>query len=148
MRLAKLLYIDEHGVSLTKYRLRVKKQTYAINEIRGHQLHVMRPERAPGFFLLIIGLGLIMCSAVAPVLLSIPESIEKFVSPGAMIFYSGMLLIFWGLARIVLSRERYALRIYTKQGDKNAIVSTRKEYIDEINSALNNVFGLNEYAKN
>jgi hypothetical protein len=148
MNLAKLLYIDEQGVSVTKYRLRVKNNLYTLKGIEGHQLSVIPPERTPGVIMLLIGTGLTMFSMIFPPSFSGIELVEKFISINSAVFYFGMLLMMIGLGRIVLSRERYALRIATKEGDKNAVVSTKKEYIDEIINALNNASGVNEYANN
>jgi len=45
-----------------------------------------------------------------------------------------------GLIVMVIVRERYAVRIATAEGEKNAVVSNKKEYIAQIVNALNEAF--------
>jgi hypothetical protein len=37
-------------------------------------------------------------------------------------------------------REKYAVRIYTAEGEKNVVVSASREYISQIIDALNRAF--------
>ena len=48
-----------------------------------------------------------------------------------------------GLLILTVERERYAVRIATAEGEKNAVVSEKKEYIAQIVEALNEVFSHN-----
>ena len=51
---------------------------------------------------------------------------------------SGVALL--GLLILAIVRERYAVRIATAEGEKNAVVSDKKEYIAQIVNALDDAF--------
>ena len=48
-----------------------------------------------------------------------------------------------GIIVLAIVRERYAVRIATAEGEKNAVVSDKKEYISQIVNALNEAFSQN-----
>jgi hypothetical protein len=49
-------------------------------------------------------------------------------------------LIFTGTMFAVLTKERYGVKIVTAEGEKNVIVSDRREYVTMIVDALNKAF--------
>jgi hypothetical protein len=50
------------------------------------------------------------------------------------------MLIIIGLLLGILMKERYGVKIVTAEGEKNVIVSDRREYISMIVDALNKAF--------
>ena len=52
----------------------------------------------------------------------------------------GVAIALIGTIQIILERERYAVRIATAEGEKNVVVSKRKEYISQIVDALNEAY--------
>jgi xanthosine utilization system XapX-like protein len=57
---------------------------------------------------------------------------------------AGLALI--GLIILLMARERYAVRIQTAEGEKNAVVSYKREYVAQIVDALNTAFDFNHNA--
>ena len=62
------------------------------------------------------------------------------VSGDTLALWIGAALLVIGILILALSRERYAVRIATAEGEKNAIVSYKREYIAQIVDALNRAF--------
>jgi len=61
----------------------------------------------------------------------------SYVSANTLALWTGLGLALIGIVAIAAVRERYAVRIATAEGEKNAIVSHKKEYIAQIVDALN-----------
>jgi hypothetical protein len=139
----KVLYTDGHTVIVTDTTLQVKNSSYNLKGITKHGLYVLKPQRLPGMFLFLIGAVLAICG----IFKLVPQAIKPEFSLGiytiatttAMII-AGSILAVIGILIIGLLRERYAVRIATAEGEKNAVVSTHKEYITQILDALNQAY--------
>ncbi|WP_276369553.1 DUF6232 family protein [Chryseolinea sp. H1M3-3] len=139
----KVLYTDGRGVTVTDSTFQVNKTSYRLNGIVKHGLFIMRPERLPGMLLLIVG----FIVAVVGILNLIPPSFipnmqidNEYVSANTVAMWAGGSVALIGLLILAVLRERYAVRIATAEGEKNAIVSDKKEYISQIVNALNEAF--------
>ncbi len=62
MKPAKILYIDRHGVIVTKNTFKVKNQSYTLNAIKEHELSVLPPARITGLLLFFLGIIFITCN--------------------------------------------------------------------------------------
>jgi TM2 domain-containing membrane protein YozV len=58
----------------------------------------------------------------------------------------GIFVTIVGFLMMLLARERYAVRIGTAEGEKNAIVSRKREYIAQIVDAVHSAFDLGSLA--
>lgn len=139
----KVLYTDGRGITVTDSTFQVNKTSYLINGITKHGLFVMRPERLPGMMLLIVG----FIVAVVGILNLIPASFipdmefdGEVVTANTVAIWTGGALALIGILILAIVRERYAVRIATAEGEKNAVVSDKKEYIAQIVDALNEAF--------
>ena len=63
-----------------------------------------------------------------------------YITGNTLAIIIGSLLVLIGILITGLMRERYAVRIATAEGEKNVIVSSRKEYVKQIVDALNEAF--------
>ncbi len=63
----------------------------------------------------------------------------------ALAMWVGAGLALLGVVIMAIVKERYSVRIATAEGEKDAIVSTRKEYISQIVDALNRAVGYIQY---
>lgn len=140
----KVLYTDGRGITVTDSTFRVKNTSYRLDGIIKHGLLIMRPERLPGMMLLIVG----FIVAVIGILNLIPPSFipdmqirDQYVTANEVAMWAGGGLALIGLLVVAVVRERYAVRIATAEGEKNAVVSDKKEYISQIVNALNEAFG-------
>lgn len=139
----KVLYTDGRGITVTDSTFQVKKVLYRINGITKHGLLIVRPERLPGMLLLVVG----FIVAVIGILNLIPPSLipdmqinDEYVTANTVAMWAGGAIALIGLLILAIVRERYAVRIATAEGEKNAVVSDRKEYIVQIVNALNEAF--------
>jgi hypothetical protein len=151
MKPARILYIDRHCVIVTKNTLKIRNQSYTLKAVKEHKLSVLPAERKSGMLLLVMGMILItshFLNFISPMVL-LDFGIEgSYISASKMALYSGLMLMIIGAIKISRVRKRYALRIATPEGEQNAIVSHKKEYIGHIINALNNAFRANEYTNN
>jgi hypothetical protein len=139
----KVIYTDGRGITVTDSTFQVNKTSYHINGITKHGLMIIRPERLPGLLLLIVGflvamigiLGLIPASLIGGMQIG-----NELVSANVVAMWAGACVALLGLLILAVVRERYAVRIATAEGEKNAVVSNKKEYIAQIVNALDDAF--------
>ena len=137
----RILYTDGHDVVVTVSTLRVRKQLYKLNKIAKHSLSIVKPNRAPGF--LFTGLGLIgLTGGVSKSLevsnLPVHSTSIMGMELGTLLFiiFSATLMVA-GILIIVAMRERYGVHLVTEKGEKDVLVSDRKEYVSIVVEALN-----------
>jgi hypothetical protein len=136
----KVIYTDGHDVTVTDTTLQVNKHEYALNGITKCGLMVIQPQRAPGIILLVLGIGLIVAGimrAIDPAYVPDMNIAGNVFSANTLALWAGGLLALIGLLILGLVRERYAVRIATAEGEKDAVVSDKKEYIHQIVDAIN-----------
>lgn len=139
-----VIYTNGRGVTITDSIFEVGKMRYRLNGITKFGFSVLKPERLPSLILLVLS-----------ILLMIGGFLNTFPNPDGMYqsfndggHYGANLIAIWGggllsviaILLLVVLRERYAVRISTAEGDKDAVVSPRKEYISQVVDALNKAF--------
>ncbi|HYI76684.1 MAG TPA: DUF6232 family protein [Chryseolinea sp.] len=146
MPLDKVLYTDGRGITVTDSTFQVNKTSYQLNGIIKHGLLIIRPERSPGMLMLIVGFIVLVIGMLSLIPVSIVPNMEingEHVTANTVAMWAGGAIALIGILVLVIVRERYAVRIATAEGEKNAVVSEKKEYITQIVDALNEAFGLN-----
>jgi hypothetical protein len=136
----KVIYTDGHDVTVTDSTLQVKNQEYKLNGVTGCGLKVLQPQRAPAIVLLVIGIGLIVAglmNAIDPAIIPDMTIAGYVVSANTLAVWIGAALALTGLLILGLTHERYAVRIATAEGERDAVVSRKKEYIRQIVDAIN-----------
>ena len=139
----KVIYTDGRDVVVTDSTLKVKNTSYRLNGITKLCLWTIRPDRWPGILLALIGI----LAAVGGYLNMLPPDMniatdEGALSANTLAMWIGAGLFLIGILALGFSKERYAVRIGTAEGEKNAVVSTRREYIAQIVDALHSAFDL------
>jgi hypothetical protein len=139
----KVIYTDGRDVVVTDSTLKVKNTSYRLNGITKLCLWTIRPDRWPGILLLLIGI----VAAVSGYMNMLPPDLniatdEGQLSANTLALWIGAGLFLIGLLALAMSKVRYAVRIGTAEGEKNAVVSTRREYIAQIVDALHSAFDL------
>jgi hypothetical protein len=144
MTTEKVIYTDGRDVTVTDSSLKVKNTCYQISGITKLGMWTIKPHRAPGILLMIIGIAAIVFGYMKMV----PSDLSLTTNNGsidsnqlALWIGAGLLLI--GIIAVAVSRQRYAVRIATAEGEKNAVVSEKREYITQIIDALNRAFHFN-----
>lgn len=136
----KVIYTDGHDVTVTDTTLQVKNHAYRLNGVTKCGMMVLQPQRAPGIILLVIGLGLLVAGAmqgINPAWVPDMEISGNLFSANTLALWIGGALALIGLLVLGLMRQRYAVRIATAEGEKDAVVSDKKEYIHQIVDAIN-----------
>jgi hypothetical protein len=136
----KVIYTDGHDVTVTDSTLQVNKMKYKLNGIVKHGLYILRPQRLPGVLMVIIGLVAMFAGLLKLVPSTwINDTIigDTLVSGSTIALIIGGLIAFIGVLLLGIIRQRYAVRIATAEGEKDVVVSSRKEYIQQIVDALN-----------
>ena len=142
----KVLYTDGRGITVTDSTFQVNKTSYQLSGIIKHGFLIIRPERLPGMLLLVVGFIVLVIGIMSLVPASLIPAMEingEHVTANTVAMWAGGSIALIGILVLVIVRERYAVRIATAEGEKNAVVSEKKEYISQIVDALNEAFTLN-----
>jgi hypothetical protein len=139
----KLIYTDGHDVIVTESTFKVKNTLYRLNGITKLSLWTIRPDRWPGILCLLIGLTAVVCGVMGLIPADINMATDNgYISGNELALYAGAGLALLGIIVLAASKERYAVHIATAEGEKNAIVSRKREYIAQIVDALHSAFDL------
>jgi hypothetical protein len=143
----KVIYTDGRDVVVTDSTLKVKNTSYKLNGITKLSFWTIRPERWPGIFLILVGLA----AAVCGYLKLLPARMDVQAQAGvydinSLALWVGAIMALIGFLILVFARERYAVRIGTAEGEKNAIVSREREYITQIVDAVHSAFDLGPHS--
>jgi hypothetical protein len=136
----KVLYTDGRDVTVTDSTLQVKSTTYNLDGITRYGLFTIIPDRLPA--IMILGVGILLLIAGGLHLIS-SNMISDFnirgneVSANTIALWIGGGFMLIGLLVAVAMHKRYAVRITTAEGEKDAVVSRKKEYVAQIVNALN-----------
>jgi len=139
----KILYTDGHEVTVTDSFFKVRNRLYELNGIKKHGVLIIHPDRLLPFLMVLLGLMMITMG----VLRLIPEntipnikffSIEMSANTLALGFGAGLSV--FGCLVLGFMKDRYAIRIATAEGEKNVLVSPRREYVAQVVDALNKAF--------
>lgn len=139
----KVIYTDGRDVVVTDSTLRVKNTSYKLNGITKLSFWTIRPDRWPGILLVLLGLTAAVCGYLNLLPADMNLKTDTGVVGGnALALWVGAVLTLIGFLTLVFAKERYAVRIGTAEGEKNAIVSRKREYIAQIVDAVHSAFDL------
>jgi hypothetical protein len=138
----KVIYTDGHGVTVTDSNLKVNEKIYSLKGIIHHGLWTVRASRFPAILLIVVGLAAVILGLLGMVSAFLPDMVVNgdLISSNTISLWVGIALTALGILWLVLARDKYAVRIATAEGEKNAVVSSKKEYISQIVSAINEAF--------
>lgn len=135
-----VIYTDGHGVKVTPNQLIINNAEYFLDGLTDIKLFTIRANKAPGILLMLVGLAAVILSfmglftrlnlnniSLGGLLLSADKA--------ALIF--GVILIFTGLLWTAVVHDKYAVRIRTAEGEKDALTSRKRDYIVQIVDAVN-----------
>jgi len=103
---------------------------------------ILQPVRLPGIIMFIVGVAVALCGMAN----ALPSDtfqrlgLAEGVDANYLAQWTGTALTVLGLVLTVMLRERYAIRIATEEGEQDAVISTKREYIREILDALNRAY--------
>jgi hypothetical protein len=143
MNTDKVYYTDGHDVVVTSSTLKVHNREYRLPGITRHGLSTLKPQRAPGLFLFIIGMLIVVIGAyrlVPPGFLQNTYMMDRVVTANDWTVILGAIIALAGLMIAMLVRTKYAVRIATAEGECDVVVSKHREYIRQIIEGLNKAF--------
>jgi len=143
MMAEKVLYTDGHEVTVTDSFFKVKKALYQLNGITKHGLFIIHPDRLAPFLGLLLGVMMITIGSLRLIPMSTIPNIEVNsieISANSIALGLGILVFVVGGLAFVFMKPRYAIRIATAEGEKNVLVSPRREYIAQVVDALNRAY--------
>jgi hypothetical protein len=136
-----VIYADGHGIKVTPQQFIVGKTEYLMKGITNIRLHTIKANLAPAIILIILGIAATVAGFMR--LFRVDSSLDGVMGttsygPNEIAMIVGGVLFLLGLVWALISNERYAVRVTTAEGEKNAVVSTKKDYISQIVHAVNN----------
>ncbi|MGC4021406.1 MAG: DUF6232 family protein [Cyclobacteriaceae bacterium] len=138
-----LYYTDGHQVTVTDSGFKVKNTLYRLNGITQHGFSIIYPARIPSTLLMATGIILFVCGAwnFIPMGWNAKVMILGFsLLINSVLMIAGTVFLVIGLLVLFKLREKYAVRIFTAEGEKNVVVSPSREYISQIVDALNRAY--------
>jgi hypothetical protein len=139
----KVYYTDGHDVTVTSSTLKVHNREYMLPGITRHGLSTLKPSRAPGLFLFIIGMLVVVIGAYGLVPPGLVENTligNRWITANDWAVIFGATIALLGLLTAVLVKPKYAVRIATAEGENDVVVSKQREYIRQIIEGLNRAF--------
>jgi hypothetical protein len=139
----RVIYTDGRDVVVTDSTLKVKNASYRLNGITKFYFWTIKPERWPGILLLLLGLTAAVCGFLG----LLPPDMNMQTDTGvitanSIAWWAGLGMTLLGILALIVSKERYAVRINTAEGEKNAVVSTSRDYISQIVDAIHSAFDI------
>lgn len=140
----KVIYTDGRDVTVTNSVLKVRNSSFSLSGITRSSLWTKKAQRWPGILLLLVGAVLVVCGLMELLPSDIGVRSDRAAwSANTLAVWGGIALFVIGLIWLALARDRYAVRIATAEGEKNAVVSTRRDYIAQIVDAIHKAFSYN-----
>jgi len=139
----KVYYTDGHDVVVTSSTFKVHNREYRLPGITRHGLSTLKPHRAPGLFLFIIGMLIVVIGAyqlVPPGYIETTQVMGRRVTANDWAVVFGAAIALTGLLVAMLVMTKYAVRIATAEGESDVVVSRHREYIRQIIEGLNKAF--------
>jgi hypothetical protein len=138
-----LYYTDGHHVTITDSGFKVRNTWYELSGITRHRFSIISPPRIPSVTLVTLGISAFLCGALDFIPSSWVNEIHLFGFPllvNSLVMMAGVVFLLAGVLVLLKLREKYAVRIFTAEGEKNVVVSQSREYISQIVDALNRAF--------
>jgi hypothetical protein len=139
----KILYTDGHEVTVTDSFFKVKRALYQLNGITKHGLLIIHPDRLLPFLMALLGAMMITMGALSLIPGNTIPNIKFYsieMSANTLALGLGAGLFVAGCLVLGFMKDRYAIRIATAEGEKNVLVSPRREYVAQVVDALNKAF--------
>jgi len=139
MTTVKPLYTDGHKVTVTDTTFRVDKNVYLLEGIIRHSFRVISPRRIPLLLLVSIGLAFMSLGVfdLAPTNLIRNLDVGEYIVSGRLLsLIFGATMFVAGILFLIVEKEKYGVQIVTAEGEKEVIVSRKREYVAMIDEAL------------
>lgn len=139
METESVIYTDGHDVKVTSSRLVVGKRDYLLSGITAFHLQIIRASKAVPLLLIVLGLiGIVtgLLHTLPPDMINPITVSGKTITVNEIAAIVGGVFVLFGLIAMSIQHDRYAVQITTAEGNKDVIVSQKRDYVDQIVTAL------------
>jgi hypothetical protein len=140
-----ILYTDGRSIKVTTREFITGEANYLIDGILNARSNLIKAKTGPAILFVIIGL---MLAAGGFFHLFNNLQVDDMhigtfpLTPNRIAALAGAILFLAGIFWIAMSRNKYAVHITTAEGEKEPVVSARKDYISQIVSAINEALNI------
>ena len=134
-----VLYTDGHGIKVTTSNFFTGKTTYKMDGILNARMNLIKAHYMPGVLLMLLGIVAAICGAIH----LLPDNqMQSFyianilVTANRLAIAAGILLFIGGLLTLMAQHDKYTVHIVTAEGEKDPVISEKKDYISQIVSAI------------
>jgi hypothetical protein len=140
-----IIYTDGHQVKVTTKEFITGHANYLIDGIVNARINLIKANIGSAILLIVIGLAG-MAAAYFHIFETVPVDNMHIgtllLTPNRIAALAGLLLLLIGLFWIILNRNKYAVHITTAEGEREPVVSTKKDYVHQIVSAINKALNI------
>jgi hypothetical protein len=135
-----VIYTDGHGTKVTTQEFITGNTTYLIRGIMEARMNQIRTSAIPSITLLVLGIIAFIAGFFR--LLNHEEVVQFRIGEMDMTLNRiatlvGFIFIILGLIGLALRHKKYSVHIRTAEGEKDPVVSIKKDYVAQIVSAIN-----------
>jgi hypothetical protein len=140
-----VIYTDGHGVRVTPSQFIVGRTEYLLRGVTNIRLYTIKANLAPAITLLVLGIA----AAIAGFMRVFRENVQVIstdtmntaIGNNEIAMIVGGILFLAGVIWALVSHEKYAVRLTTAEGEKDALVSTKKDYVGQVINAVQHALG-------
>jgi len=140
-----IIYTDGRDIKVTTSQFIAGETNYLIDGIVNARTNFIRAKTGSAIILTVVGLLAIAAGYFHLFRTSQVDSLylgTMVLTPNRIAAIAGLILVVIGVLWIALSHHRYAVHITTAEGEKEPVVSTKKDYVNQIVSAINKALNL------
>ncbi len=140
-----IIYTDGRDIKVTTREFTTGETNYLIDGILNARSNRIKAKTGLAILLLITGL-LFVAAAYFHVFNNLQvDSMHigtLLLTPNRIAALAGAVLVLIGIFWIAMSRNKYAVHITTAEGEKEPVISTKKDYINQIVTAINKALNI------
>ena len=135
-----VIYTDGHGTKVTTHEFITGNTTYLIRGIMEARMNQIKTSIIPAVTLLVLGIIAVVAGFLH--LLNSEEVVQFQLGSSNMSLDQvagiiGFIFIILGLVGLVLRHKKYSVHIRTAEGERDPLVSRKKDYVSQVVSAIN-----------
>jgi hypothetical protein len=140
-----IIYTDGRDIKVTTREFITGETNYLIDGILNARSNIIRAKTGSAIILMIIGL-LFVAGGYFHLFNNLQVDSMRIgtlsLTPNRIAALAGAVLFLIGMFWIAISRNKYAVHITTAEGEKEPVVSTKKDYVNQIVSAINKALNI------
>lgn len=142
MKEEEIIYTDGHGVKITREKFSVEDREFYLNGITSIDLQRIPAGNTPNVILFILGALCILAGSLElfnNFSYATSEAVY-FVNSNMLVIGLGVLLLIAGIIRMVIAKDKYAVKIGTAEGEKKPFMSKDREHAAIIAASLKKAY--------